>query len=149
MTYNMLGSNEDVAAVLTTVRSVGADVVLFQELNVPTAVALQEELDAAYPYQVLDARVGVEGMGVISRYPLRPTGEMLPLRWIGVPQVLALDFAGQTVTVLNAHPLSGLAYVREREAQARAISAFVAAHPGPLLMGADLNATDRSRAYGV
>src|SRR5437667_56732 len=71
------------------------------------------------------------------------------LRWIGVPQVLALDFVGHPVTVLNTHPSSGVAYVREREAQARAISAFVAAHPGPLVLGTDFNATDRSTAYGL
>jgi vancomycin resistance protein VanJ len=146
MTYNTLGPNEDTAATLATIRASGADLVLVQELNPPTAAALGRELAAEYPYQVLDARDGVEGMGAISRYPLRATGEALPLRWIGQPQVLALDFAGRAVAVLNVHTLSG-AYVREREAQARAITAFVDAHPGPLVVGGDFNATDHSTTY--
>jgi vancomycin resistance protein VanJ len=146
MSYNTLGSNEDTTAILATIRAAGADLVLIQELNPSTAVLFERELAAEYPYQVPDPRVGVDGMGAISRYPLRATGETLPLRWIGEPQVLALDFAGRPVTVLNVHTLSGI-YVREREAQARAISAFVEAHPGPLVVGGDFNTTDLSVAY--
>ena len=119
MSYNLLGVNDDVSAVLATIRAGNADVVALQELNPLVAAALERELGDEYPYQVLDPRLGVEGMGTISRYPLQPTGEALPRQWIGVPPVLNVDWGYHPVTLLNFHAMSGIFKLREREARPR------------------------------
>ncbi len=129
--------------------------VLLQELTPSVAAAIRRELAGEFPYQIVDPGVGAEGLGVIARYPLRPTGQRLPGTWVGTPQVLELDVSGTTVTLVNFHAsstvLAGPALlegqVRERERQAQTIVAFVAAHPGPLIAAGDLNATDQSTAY--
>jgi vancomycin resistance protein VanJ len=164
MSYNMLGPSENPEGVVATIRSANADVVALQELNPPAADAIRRELTGEYPYQALDPQVGVTGSGVISRYPLHPTGETLPGEWIGTPQVLVLDFDRTTVTLLHSHtfatnwgrgrdlpsaPARIEWSVRERERQARAIVDFVAVHPGPFIALADLNAGDQSTAYAL
>jgi vancomycin resistance protein VanJ len=147
MTYNMLGFNEDVDAVVAAVRASDADVVGVQELNPPVAEALQRELGSAYPYQVLDPRPGVTGMGVLSRHPLRPRDEGVPGEWVGTPQVLGLDFAGRDVMLLHFHATSGILSSPEREWQAQMLASIAAAAPGPVVALGDLNATDLSTAY--
>jgi vancomycin resistance protein VanJ len=164
MSYNLCGTDEHPEGVVGTIRAVGADVIALQELTPSSAEAIQRELTAAYPYQVLNPQVGVTGMGVISRYPLRPSGETLPGNWVFVPQVLAMDFAGSTVTVLHFHtfatslsramdlraaPAHIERTVRERERQAQEVADFVATHPGPLIAPTDLNTGDQSTTYAL
>lgn len=57
---------------LQLIRQEDPDVVCFQELNPEIAAALQHTLLADYPFQALEARPGVTGMGVISKVPLQP-----------------------------------------------------------------------------
>jgi vancomycin resistance protein VanJ len=157
MSYNILGYNENSAAVVAAIRASNADVVTLQELNPLIAEAIQRELTAEYPYQALDPQWGVTGMGTISRYPLRSTGASLPGAWVGAPQVLTLDWDGASVVVLHPHPFATNvdlparmeSTVRERERQAQAIADFVAKRPGPLIAPMDLNASDQSVAYGI
>jgi vancomycin resistance protein VanJ len=163
MSYNMRGMSWGPQAVVAAIRTADADLVALQELNPSAAEAIGHELVGEYPYQVLDPQAGVTGMGAISRYPLRSTGETMAGEWIGTPQVLALDFDGKGVTVLHFHAFAtnfagqGLLSapstieqtVRGREQQARAIVDFVAAHPGPLVALGDFNTADQSTAYGL
>ena len=157
MTWNVLGFNEATDGVVAAVRRSGADVVALQELNPAVARALHQELADQYPYQALDPQPGVTGMGVLSRYPLRSLAVAFPDGWVGRPQVLALDLAGQPVTLVNFHAVPPLARgrladslrysVAERERQAVFLVGLAADHPGPLLVLGDLNATEQSTAY--
>lgn len=157
MSYNILGYNENSAAVVAAIRASNADVVTLQELNPLIAEAIQRELTTEYPYQLLDPQWGVTGMGTISRYPLHPTGDSLPGGWVGAPQVLMLDWDGVSVVVLHSHPFAtNLAppahmewTVREREWQAQTIADFAARRPEPLIAPMDLNASDQSAAYRI
>ena len=157
MTFNALGLQEHTDPLVEIIQEVDADVVFLQEINTRHAAALQNELTAAYPYQVLDPVDGVSGMGVISRYPLRETGEQLPLEWVGAPQVFEMDFEGVPVTLLNFHALSLQFYpleganlnFRYREAQARVLADFAAHAPGPLVVAGDANTTSLSDAYDM
>lgn len=158
LSYNLLASNPNTDHVIAAIRSAGADVVSLQELSPAVAESIQRELDAEYPYQVLDPQPGVTGLGVISRYPLVDSGASLPGPWIGTPQILTLTLDDTPVTLLNFHnvsiPLGGERWpervtesIREREQQADVIVEFVKAHPGPLIATADFNASDQSVAY--
>jgi endonuclease/exonuclease/phosphatase (EEP) superfamily protein YafD len=157
MTYNLLGFNENREGVVAALRASNADVITLQELNPLIAEAIQRDLAREYPNQALDPQEGVTGLGVISRYPLRPTGETLPGEWVGTPQVLTLDWNGTPVILLHPHPfatnLTARAEmertIREREQQARAMVDFVAAQPKPLIAPVDFNANDQSVAYAI
>jgi endonuclease/exonuclease/phosphatase (EEP) superfamily protein YafD len=155
MTYNVLGMHAYTDPVVEVIRQVDADVVFIQELNNPLAEVVRTTLSDEYPYQILDPIEGVSGIGTISRYPLEPTGEQLPLKWVGIPQVMSLDFDGDTVTLLNFHTFA-LAYYplehvnsnfRYREAQAQALVDFADRIPGPLIVAGDANATPLSDMY--
>lgn len=149
MAYNVLGFNMETSAVVEAIRASQADVIALQELNPENAAAIQRELAEVYPYQILNPQEGVAGSGVISRYPLRPTGEQLLGSWIGTPHVLEVDFDGQPVTLLRFHAYPGINNVAPREAQARIIAHFASAHPGPFIAAGDFNATDMHVAYRI
>jgi len=152
MTYNVLGKQEHPSQTIDVIQSAGADLVFIQELNPPLADAVHETLSSDYPYQILDPQESAFGMGTISRYPLRPTGEQFPLKWIGVPQVIIMDFEGESLTLLNFHtyplalcsPACTSDNFRYRESQAQAIADFVARTQVPLIAAGDANATHLS-----
>jgi endonuclease/exonuclease/phosphatase (EEP) superfamily protein YafD len=147
MTTNVLGFNTRVDGLVAALRASHADVIAIQELSPLHAAALQRDLLADYPYQVLDPREGVSGSGVISRYPLSPTGETLPGPWLGTPHVLRVEAPGGPVTFIRFHAHSGIHRVVTREQAAEVLAAYAAAHPGPLIVAGDLNATGLSTAH--
>jgi len=157
MTYNVLGFQDDYEASIANIRDARADVVLLQEVNLEFAELIRSRLATEFPFQVLDPKPGVNGMGTISRYPIKPTGETLGLVWVGRPQLLALDWAGTEVVLVNFHTLpprlSWERYMKEnfriRNEQARALSAFAESQMGsaPVVCAGDLNAVDISTAY--
>jgi endonuclease/exonuclease/phosphatase (EEP) superfamily protein YafD len=157
MTYNVNGSNENVDAIVAVIESVDADIVLLQEVNERLADTLGEDLGERYPYQVLDPYNDVRGMGMISKLPLRSTGESLPLQWVGTPQILAVEWAGKRVRLVNFHIWAfGLGPGRMIEINARAREAhalylidfvLIAERDGPVIVAGDANATPQSDAY--
>lgn len=164
MSYNMLRHNHASEYVLAAIQSADADVVTLQELNVSTAEAIRHKLSAIYPYQILVPGVDSPGMGVLSRYPLYDTGETLPGRWIGIPQILTLDFIGTQITLFNIHAIStSMGYggnlriepekmeasIWEREQQIHILMDAVAAHHNPVIVTGDFNTGDQSEAYAI
>ena len=155
MTFNTLGFNKCPECVVASVRASGADLVNFQELSRPVAAALARDLATEYPYQVLEPAAQTLGMGVISRLPLRDTGETLPGTWVGQPQVLALTVGETRVLVVNAHPTATLPNpiaemdrtMRERFVQAQTLVGFAQTHPGPLIFASDCNMSDQNADY--
>jgi vancomycin resistance protein VanJ len=157
MTYNVLGSHGFSDPVLNVIRHENADVVFLQELTPGLALVMQTELADEYPYQILDARPAVWGSGTLSRYPLRETGETLPLEWVGDPQILELDFEGTPITLVNFHtfaysyypPAAVDANLRHREALAQELADFAARTSGPLIVAGDANAASLSQTYRI
>jgi endonuclease/exonuclease/phosphatase (EEP) superfamily protein YafD len=155
MSFNMLGFNQHPEAVVAALRASGADLIGIQELSPDAAAAIRRELAREYPYQALDPQPAVFGMGVISRYPLRPIEVALPGHWVGTPQVLNVDVAGMPITLANVHAISLFhtvdgdlnQTVREREAQARQIAALAGSRSAPLVVLGDFNTTPLSVAY--
>ena len=149
MTYNVLGKQEHPAQAVNIIQNSNADLVFIQELNPQLAEEVRKNLTDDYPYQVLDPQVSAYGMGTISRYPLALSDEHMPLDWIGVPQIILMDFNGAELTLLNFHTypiaLCSIACTNEnfrfREAQAQAIASFASQFQGPLIAAGDTNAT--------
>lgn len=155
MTYNILGSHGFSDPVIKVIRDQDVDIAILQELTPDLALEIQTELADLYPYQILDPQPGVSGMGILSRYPLEDTRVRLPLNWVGVPQVLNLDFDGTNVTLVNFHTFAYNfssweavdANLRYREAQAQTLADFAAQTADPLIVAGDANAVDISQTY--
>lgn len=156
MTYNVLGLHKHTDPVIEVIHQVDADVVFIQELNTILADSIRKTLSSEYPYQILDPVDGVSGMGTISRYPLALIiGEQLPMNWVGTPQVMALNFEGDTITLVHFHSFALTYYplenvnqnFRYREAQAQVLAAFAENTPTPLIVAGDANATQMSDMY--
>lgn len=156
MTYNVLGKHDFTGPLIETIQVEDADIVLIQELNPTLASALQTQLTDEYPYQIFDPKEGVTGIGTISKYPIEPTGDAMPIEWVGVPQIFTLDWQGKTATVVNFHmvpgilaPSSVVSYINLfRESEAQALSDF-AYQAGPVIAGGDANVTHLSDAYQI
>ncbi len=156
MTYNMLGMHNESAPAVQTIRTEDADVVFLQELNFEMAKTLQAELLEAYPYQILDPQPTVAGMGTLSKYPIRLTGDELKMGWVGTPQVMALAWGEAEVTLVNFHmwptnisPVSVMVdSYRKRELEAEALIQF-AEKSGPIIAAGDANATPFNDAYRI
>jgi endonuclease/exonuclease/phosphatase (EEP) superfamily protein YafD len=156
MTFNVLGRQSNTAPQIETLRQENADVVLIQELNHDLAGAIQRQLTDLYPYQALKPGFDVEGMGILSKYPLRSGGFELPLSWTGIPQVLVMDWHGQPVTLINFHmtptTLRTASRVdldnRRREAQADAL-VEAADRAGSVIAAGDANATPLNASYHI
>ncbi len=157
MTYNLYGGNDQAEPVIAAIRAAKADVVALQELNPAIAAALQRELAGEYPFQLLDPRAGVTGMGVISRWPLQPLTTRLPgEHWVGTPQLLRIAAPLGEVVLLNVHTIPPVGSpgwmtwaISERERQVAAIVAVAREQRQPVIVAGDLNATPYNRAYRI
>ncbi len=153
MTYNLLGTNHQWDAIRRTLEKSNADIISLQELNPEIAARIHSELVDAYPYQVLASQDSV-----ISRYPLTLTTTTLPGSWGSPPQIYHIEIRGQINTLINAHfyasvlnfdyPFMNWVW-RAREQQAATVTDFVAQVETPVIMTADLNATDQSYVYSI
>lgn len=157
MTYNVLAHHDHTGPILATIRAEDPDILAMQELNFNLAEAIKHELDEVYPYQVLEPRDRPTGIGIFSKFPIRSTGEKLPLRWIGGPQVLELEWNGEKVTLVNFHmtPTTGIFPIEEqvqrfrsREAEARLL-ADLARRSGSVILAGDANMSPLSDAYQI
>jgi endonuclease/exonuclease/phosphatase (EEP) superfamily protein YafD len=157
MTYNVLGVHDFTTPVIDTIRNENPDIVLLQELNPTLAEALKNDLGDEFPYQILHPQVGVSGMGVISRFPIQPSGENLPLEWVGEPQILDLDWMGQSAKLVHFHmvpttsinPQAVSAINHLRQAQARALVSFARQVDGPVIAAGDANATPLTEPHQI
>jgi endonuclease/exonuclease/phosphatase (EEP) superfamily protein YafD len=157
LSFNALASNKVHDPLLGLIRDSGADVVFIQELNYELSASLQDEFISDYPFQLLEPSRDVSGMGVISRWPLSPTGQTLQLKWVGQPQLLDMDLAGTRIRLVNFHmwplvkgPLKIMSLnFRAREAQALFLADYarLSAEDFPVLMAGDMNATPQNDAY--
>src|SRR5439155_413232 len=150
------GETTDSATLVREIREADADVVCLQELSRPNAEAFESELASEYPYQVLRAdRARFGGMGVLSRYPIEQfQSRVVPLDWIGYPQLIDLDWNGRHISLINAHAIHALAkpgtqleklnQLRMRDAQW--VTETVQARGGPAILCADFNSTPHSSA---
>ena len=117
------------------------------------AEMFRTELAALYPYQIIDSQDSL-----LSRYPITLTDATLPGSWGTPPQVYRLDLDGRDITLVNAHFYASFLnfdypfmqwVFRERERQAQFMTQFATQVKTPLVVTADFNATDQSRAYRI
>jgi endonuclease/exonuclease/phosphatase (EEP) superfamily protein YafD len=164
MSWNLeVGSKAPAEALEGILRPPGKtmpDVVALQELTPGVAAALEAsaDIDAAYPYRMLEPRDDVRGMGILSTIPL------VKGAYGAFPMVLtaALLLPDDTrVDLLDVHPLppriSTLAGVpwgldtRQRDKELESLRASVdrTADPTRVILVGDLNTTPFEPGFGT
>ncbi|NJP05582.1 MAG: hypothetical protein HC837_08160 [Chloroflexaceae bacterium] len=152
MTWNLLTFHQEPERALAALQASDADVIALQELNLPIAAAIAQELRDNYPYQLLLPHEGFTGMGLISRYPLAAQAAMFTERWVGDPQLATLTLDGTELLLVNIHALppdTSTETIRERERQAQRLHEVAEQAAMPVIVMGDLNAGDMSVAYEI
>jgi vancomycin resistance protein VanJ len=162
VTFNQLFFNTNLRSLLTAIRLQNADVVALQELVPPVAEALQLDMKATYPYQILRPTNGAGGLGLLSRYPLEPADATDGAG--GLRATLGVE--GQTITVINVHVhFSGISRIRSqrfgslsyfrmydrtgRLSQTDALRKAIRNISGGLILMGDFNTGDREPGYAA
>jgi len=164
MTLNQLYSNQRIDALIAAIRAQNADIVAIQELSEPLAETARQQLRAEYPYQFLEPNDGFDGLGVLSRYPLREARHVR-----GFPgQQMIVDLGSEQVTLFNIHlhsPKIETRRLREiRPVKVKVVLDYdtslrarefpqllqaIDATRGPLIALGDFNTSDREPPYAA
>lgn len=158
MTWNAHFLNKNSDAFFATVAAEQPDLVAIQELGVPLAEAINAELRERYPFQALYPVKTPAGMGILSRYPFVLTTPPDFSESSGCNcQIVTLDVAGQTITLINTHPwppktglTGGSTFEFNTKIQDRLFDQMVARidqATSPLLVMGDLNTMPFQRNY--
>jgi vancomycin resistance protein VanJ len=139
--------------------SYNADVIAVQELSPALAAALERDLAAVYPYQLLDPIDGPGGKGIVSRFPFE---QMNPDQGLSNP--VRVDVNGRPVVLWNVHihfsgisrvrseRFFGLPYLRlyDREGRLQQVRRLIEQLEGveePVIVLGDFNTSDREAGY--
>ena len=160
MSFNVLWSNTDVAAIARAVRAQSPDIVGFEELHTINAEAINNLLKTDYPYNTFSLLTQVSSVGLLSRYPIE-SAEAFPLPPRNLAIRTVVNFNGQRIQVFVVHlspnnfglwPLDEfVAAASERYAsragEAARLAEIITPITEPLILLCDCNLTDTSEAY--
>ena len=144
---NVWIGNSNVAAVARSVEAADADVVLLVEVG----TALSGEIDriiGQYPYRIIGRRragpKGRSGYVFASRFPIRPVdmvAEQLDA------EGMVVDTPSGTVTIVGVHLTRPWPYQYQwgQIIQARGLSTWRQALPGPMILAGDFNSVSSAR----
>ncbi len=160
MSFNVLYTNQDYDAIVSSIQAASPDVIGFQELTPASGRAIAGELEADYPFGTLQNLEEGRSAGLLSRFPLE-TAEWfsLPPRDISLHTTILMDGRRVHVFVVHLSPNNFftaqaselVSLVKERygrrAAEVNRLEAEVDALQEPVLLLCDCNMTDTSEAY--
>lgn len=101
--HNLNGTNRQSAAELQEIQVLSPDIAILVEVDSWWAKQL-ESLEAAYPYNLVEARDGYFGMAVFSRIPLQKS-LIRDFSGYEIPSLLIqFELDGRPVTLIGTHP---------------------------------------------
>lgn len=134
------------AALVTSIRELDPDIILFFEILNPTFTQVKQKLKD-YPYGEYTAAMYAFNIGYLSKVPVKKTVHYF------VPFVPTLELEtqlnGQPVSILGAHPYSPVdgEFVERRNTLLDELFAYASVQKKPVLLGGDLNITPFSPYY--
>ncbi len=158
VSFNVLTSNQNHAAVLDWLRQADADIIFLMEVDRVWAKALEPIL-TTHPHHLVQARSDNFGLACYSRVPLEK------VRFLGGDELMRpgvpgaelcqdsiearLTTAGRDWTFLGTHPVPPMGgdYAAARDGQLRALSGHIAQAGVPVLVAGDLNASPWSHGF--
>ncbi|HNQ90638.1 MAG TPA: endonuclease/exonuclease/phosphatase family protein [Verrucomicrobiota bacterium] len=102
-TYNVLYTNPSLPTLAATIRATGADLVALQETNARSEKYLKRELAADYPHQQFHRAQGSDGLGFLSKAPLRNLRFLDPLPKSRGAWIAEVTLGGTLLEVASVH----------------------------------------------
>jgi len=102
MTYNIGNGRARPEWLVPVLQTSGADIIALQEVNHAQAQAVEAGLVNEYPFLSLHPG-GFAGKALLSHFPIQ-AAELMDLGPVRPDLRAHIDVAGQTLTLLNAHP---------------------------------------------
>jgi endonuclease/exonuclease/phosphatase family metal-dependent hydrolase len=105
-TYNINFSNQDLPAVIESIRESGADVVCLQETNRESYMHIRRTLGETYSeirFNPPDDQAYASGFGVLSKYPIDEAKFIPPEHGMFGTCVMKIDFEGRPIQVVDVH----------------------------------------------
>ncbi|WP_165360669.1 endonuclease/exonuclease/phosphatase family protein [Candidatus Chloroploca sp. Khr17] len=164
MTWNLFYGRVSAAQLQVQLEAYQPDILLVQEM-LGEGFVVSEWLTTQYPYHFIGSYTTAPGMAIFSRYPILEASvpQFAEAHW-DMPRIIwaRLDIEGHRLSVINAHPIpprtfgTNCAVLRcynqgPRDAQIVDLRRFVdeirAQSDDPLILGGDMNVTEREEAY--
>jgi endonuclease/exonuclease/phosphatase (EEP) superfamily protein YafD len=164
---NLLGSADLRDDFYDTVDHLNPDIITLQELNPTVARRLVERIGNRYACQDVEPRAGVQGMGILSKYPCSPRDLTGFSPGIGLPQIADVRIsASQIISVINVHTIPPHTLIKntehdneiqqlsnavvERERFIRELVEIAKEIPtDTIILAGDMNSTSRNRVYKI
>lgn len=146
ISFNVWSENLSMLPTARLIGKNGPDILLLQEISPKQLQELTRELEntsepSAPQWQVAYAPRPMQA--VLSRYPLTQLGSDEKLAKM---QKVRVETAAGAVTIFNVHPLRGN-WKRRHRRLATLLQKHILTTEGPVILGGDLNTTDRSQSY--
>lgn len=135
-------------SVVEAFRQADADIIVIQELQLAQANLIEQELQDPYPHQALYPSAGLDGIGILSKYPISDD-EIFHLVVGRFPYIIAdIDIEGEHFTVIGAHPPPPMIrpYQSRLSPDLADLLEIVEGEERVVLLG-DFNTTDQHRDY--
>ncbi len=160
MSFNVLYSNADYAAIARSIRAASPDLVGMQELSSSSAEAIATALKDEYPYSTLKPLEPGRGAGLLSRFPIE-TVEPFSLPPLNIALHATVNREGKRIHVFVVHlsannfiqrpvaeyPALAIERYGRRAAEAIRLREEIAGLDEPFVLICDCNLTDTSEAY--
>jgi vancomycin resistance protein VanJ len=161
MSFNVLISNADYAAIARSIRAASPDLVGMQELSSTSAGAIATSLEDEYPHSTLKPLELGRGAGLLSRFPIE-TAEPFSLPPLNIALHATVNMEGRRIHVFVVHlspnnflehpvaeyPALAMERYGRRAAEAVRLREEIAGLDEPFVLMCDCNLTDTSEAYG-
>jgi endonuclease/exonuclease/phosphatase (EEP) superfamily protein YafD len=145
MSYNTWSRNRDADRIARVVLRERPDVLLLQEIAPDVLARLVVALQTLYGSSPVHlAHEPAIGQAVVSRFPVVSSAT---LRRKGNAQRVVLRSPAGPVTIFNVHPLRHGGWHRRYSQLAALLDEDVSREPGPVILGGDFNAPDKSQPY--
>lgn len=154
LTYNTHAESESVQAMVEIIRSWDADLVCIQELSLVLAAEIESQLSAQYPYRALYPTDSTDGLGILSKYPIRAQEYW---KFPDIPSSLGhlrteIETPRGILALYSAHPVHPgmVGRLFDPEPRAREIGHLLerfAKEPGMIIVAGDFNLSDQSSDY--
>jgi endonuclease/exonuclease/phosphatase (EEP) superfamily protein YafD len=144
MTFNVNMNNRNVPELVHLIQAESPDLIAFQEMVGDLAAELLPQLEADYPYQLIDTS-GSLPLVLISRYPL--IAQPKPAGANRVQHALVESPAG-LISVWNLHPIPVITAGWETQrATLNLVAVAIAREERPLIVLGDFNTTEQTDNY--
>lgn len=162
LTYNVLFSNSESAAVADVILQYAPDFVTLQEVQPEMMAALRQKLGGAYPWSHVAAQNPYGTTAVFSRHPI-VEAEVMDLEADRTAAAVYANVNGHNILVISAHllaynlqfvPAADIPQVLDelsaaQRRQAALLVSKIEQHAGVAILGCDCNAQETSDSYRV